>query len=65
LYGPFVILFQQNGTDQPDDGRFVGEDADDVGAPLDLAVQSFERIGCRILSKPSSRSNLMAPGVLI
>ena len=32
-------------ADEPCDGGFVGEDADDVGASLDLAVEAFERVG--------------------
>ena len=35
LHGPFVILLQQQGADQPGDGGLVGEDAEDVAAPLD------------------------------
>ena len=45
LHGPFVVLFQQQSADQANDGRLVGEDADDVTAPLDLAVEAFERVG--------------------
>src|SRR5271165_32094 len=44
LDGPFVVLFEQDGADQPDDGVVVGEDADDVGPALDLAVESFETV---------------------
>jgi hypothetical protein len=39
--GPFVILFGQDGADQPDQGGSVGEDADDVGAAADFFVESF------------------------
>ena len=45
LDGPFVVLFEQDGADEADDGGLVGEDADDLGAPLDLAVEALERIG--------------------
>jgi hypothetical protein len=31
----------QDGADEPDDGCSVGEDADDVGAASDLAVETF------------------------
>ncbi len=31
LHGPFVILFEQDGADQADDGGLVGKDADDIG----------------------------------
>lgn len=31
--------------DEPDDGILVGEDADDIGAALDLAVEALKRIG--------------------
>ena len=45
LDGPFVVLFEEQCTDQSDDGIVVGEDTDDLGAPLDLAVETFDRIG--------------------
>jgi hypothetical protein len=45
LHGPFIILFEQQRTHQADDGGFVGEDADDLAAPLDLAIEPFKRIG--------------------
>ena len=35
----FVILFEEEGADEAGDGVFIGEDADDVGAPLDLALR--------------------------
>jgi hypothetical protein len=38
-------LLHQDGANQSDDGFIVGEDANDVGAALDLAVQSLDRIG--------------------
>lgn len=40
-----VVLFEQHRADQPGDAGFVGEDADDIGAPLDLLVQSLQRVG--------------------
>jgi hypothetical protein len=43
LNGPLVVLFEQDGTDEPGDGRFVGEDADDLGPALDLAVEALQR----------------------
>lgn len=43
--GSFVVLLQQQGADQPGDGGFAWEDADDVGAPLDLAVQALQGVG--------------------
>jgi hypothetical protein len=42
---PLVVLLEQDRADQPDDRSFVGEDADDVGAALDLLVEPFERVG--------------------
>ena len=42
---PLVILFEQDGTDEAGDGSFIGEDADDLSAALDLAIQSLQRIG--------------------
>ena len=45
LHGPLIVLFEQQGTDESNNGRFVGEDADNVAASLDLAVEAFEWIG--------------------
>ncbi|MET3758438.1 hypothetical protein ABID08_005820 [Rhizobium binae] len=43
--GAFVILFEEQRADEPDDGILVGEDADNLGSALDLAVQSLDRVG--------------------
>jgi hypothetical protein len=40
-FGPFVVLFGEHGADQPDQRGAVGEDADDVGAAADLAVEAL------------------------
>ena len=45
LDGPFIVLLEQDGADEADDGGLVGEDADDLGAALDLAVEALERVG--------------------
>jgi hypothetical protein len=45
LDGPFIVLLEQNSTDEADDGGFAGEDADDLCAALDLAVEASEGIG--------------------
>ena len=45
LEQPLVVLLEQDSADQPGDAGFVGEDADDIGAPLDLFVKAFERVG--------------------
>ena len=41
---PFIVLFEQKGADEATYGFLVGEDADDVGASLDLAVEAFDRV---------------------
>jgi len=41
---PLVVLLQEQRADEAHDRRLVWEDGDDVGAPLDLAVEAFERI---------------------
>ncbi len=41
---PLVIMFQHQGAEQTCDGGFVGEDSHDVGAPLDLLVEAFQRV---------------------
>jgi hypothetical protein len=40
-FGPFVVLFGEDGPDEADDALAVGEDSDDVGAAADLAVEAF------------------------
>ena len=45
LDGPFIVLFQKDSPDEADDGLVVGEDADDLGAALDLTVDALDRVG--------------------
>jgi hypothetical protein len=45
LDGPFVVLFEKDGADEPDDGVVVGKDADDDGSAFDLAGEPFEAVG--------------------
>jgi hypothetical protein len=52
LHGPFIVLFEEDSTNEPDDGLVIGEDADDLGAALDLAVEALERVG-RVQLGPS------------
>jgi hypothetical protein len=40
-FGPFVVLLGQDGADEADQGVAAGEDAHDVGAAADLAVEPF------------------------
>jgi hypothetical protein len=42
---PLVVLLEQQRPDERRDGRFIGEDTDDIGAPLDLGIEPFQRIG--------------------
>lgn len=41
---PFLVLLEQDGSDQAGDGLPVGEDLHDVGAALDLAVETFDGV---------------------
>jgi hypothetical protein len=44
-----VVLFEQDGADEANDSGFVGEDADDRGASLDLAVgRSMGLVECSL-----------------
>ena len=47
---PFVVGLEQHCTDQADDRALVGEDADDIGAALDLLVEAFNRVGAVALA---------------
>jgi hypothetical protein len=40
-----VVLFEQDSADQADDGVVVWEDADDLGAALDFAIDALDRVG--------------------
>jgi hypothetical protein len=44
---PFIVLFEQDGTDEARDQGIVREDPDDVGAPLPLPVQALDQVGNR------------------
>ena len=39
------FLLQEDGADQALDSVFVGEDADNLGATFDFAVEAFEPVG--------------------
>jgi hypothetical protein len=47
LCGPLVGLLEEECADEPDNGRFVETDADDIGAARDLAIEALQRIGNR------------------
>ncbi len=51
---PLIILLQHERPDEPDDGFAVGEDTDDIGAPLDLLVDPFQRDGAVQLRRKQS-----------
>src|SRR6516164_3714826 len=44
-----IVLFEQQRADETHDGVFVGEDADDVGAPLDLALERVDGVDFRLV----------------
>jgi hypothetical protein len=45
LQAPLVTLLEQQRANEPRDRGFVGEDPDDVRAPLDLGVEPLQRVG--------------------
>ncbi len=51
---PVVVLFEEEGVDEADDGLLVREDADDVGPPLELLLYpASARQGPTIATLPS------------
>jgi hypothetical protein len=42
LHGPFFVLLQQQGANEPDDSSFVWEDAGDLTASFDLSVEALQ-----------------------
>lgn len=61
----FVVLLEQERSDEAGDGVLVGEDADHVGASLDLAVQAFERIGRMQLGAMPGRERHIGQHILL
>lgn len=45
LNSPFVVLLEEDGADEADNRVLIGEDADDLGSALDLAVEALDGIG--------------------
>ena len=56
LDNPFVVLLEQDRSDEADDGVLIGEDADDLGSPLDLAVKALDQVCNRYESSRRQRS---------
>lgn len=50
LNGPLVVVLEEDGAFEPDDGIAVGEDADDLHPALDLAVEALNWVGAVELS---------------
>ena len=40
----FDVLFQQDSANEPEDGRFVGEDTHDIRSALDLSIETLDGI---------------------
>jgi hypothetical protein len=38
-------LLEQDGANQSDDAGLIGEDGDDIGAPFDFFIETFEWVG--------------------
>lgn len=44
LHSPLIVLLEQDGADEADDGVLVGEDAHHLGPTLHLAIDPFHRV---------------------
>ncbi len=53
---PLVVGFDGEHRDQAKDRGVVGEDADDIGAPADLAVEALQRVGASELGPVLGRT---------
>jgi hypothetical protein len=60
LNGPFAVLLEQDGADEAGDSVLVGEDAYDLSAALDLAIEPLALVSWRI--NPTAQSYLYAAG---
>src|SRR5437763_111163 len=61
---PFVVLLDHDAGGKPDQGAVVGEDANDIGATTDLAVDSLEWIRRAQLTPVVDRDNVEGEQVL-
>ena len=50
--GPVIMLLGEDGADEADDGRVVGDDLHDVGASFDLFVQPLEGVVRQLARAP-------------
>ena len=62
---PLVILLDEQCAGEPDQGGVVGVDADDVGAPADLAVDALERVGASQLGPVLARERVEGEQVVL
>jgi hypothetical protein len=62
---PLVVLLDDDRGGEADQRAVVGEDADDVGAPADLAVDAFERVGRAQLRPVVCREGVEGEQVLL
>jgi hypothetical protein len=53
-----VVGLDREHRDEPDQAGVVGEDADDIGAPADLAVEALERVRAAQLAPVISRERV-------
>jgi hypothetical protein len=62
--GPFVVLFEQDRSDEADDGVLVGEDPDHFGALLDLTADALDWIGrVHLGAMPFASVSLAKPSI--
>jgi hypothetical protein len=62
---PLVVLLDDDAGGEPDQGSVVGEDADDVGAAADLAVDPLERVRRAELRPVHQREGVEGEQVLL
>jgi len=60
---PLIVLLDQHRAGEADQRGVVGEDADDVGAPADLAVDALQRVGAPELGPVLARQRVEAEQV--
>ena len=60
-----VVVFDAEHAGEPDQAVVVGEDADDVGAATDLAVEALERIRAAQLAPVIGRERVEGEDVVL
>ena len=59
-----VVQFNENGSHEPKHRIFVGKDTNHFGTPLQFLVQTFDVVGCAVITSQTNREKHDGHGTL-